>query len=83
MGIVTSYMRAFNTKRLDPYPVHVLKRVDRPTVLIREEEIKRVDGRDSGFNRASRGEFGPFLQKERARLVTKMARLAALDPEYS
>lgn len=78
MGIVTSYMRAFNTKRLDPYPVGVLKRVDRPTVLIREKGVKRVDGRDSGFNRASRGEFGPNLQKERARLVKKHPLGAAL-----
>ena len=71
MGIVTSFMRAFNTKGLDPYPVHSLRRVDRPTVLINEDEVPRVDGRQSGFNRAARGEFGPFLQSERARIVKK------------
>ena len=58
MGIVTSFMRAFNTKGLNPYPDHILRRVDRPTVLINEDEVPRVDGRQSGFNRAARGEFG-------------------------
>ena len=78
MGIVTTFLRAFNTNRLDPYPVHILKRVDRPTVLIKEEEVKRVDGRDSGFNRADRGEFGPHLKKERNRIVKKHPLGAAL-----
>ncbi|MBW2138869.1 MAG: hypothetical protein JRH06_15130, partial [Deltaproteobacteria bacterium] len=79
MGIVTSFMRAFNTDRLDPYPVHVLKRVDQPTVMIREEEVQRVDGRNSGFNRAFRGEFGPYLQKERPRIVKKHPLSAAMS----
>ncbi len=71
MGIVTTFQRSFNTKRLDPYPVHVLKRVDHPTITIEDDEVPRVDGRDSGFNRASRGEFGPYLQQQRTRLVGK------------
>ena len=78
MGIVTTFLRAFNTNRVDPYPVHILKRVDRPTVMIKEEEVKRVDGRDSGFNRAARGEFGPHLQRERERIVKKHPLGAAL-----
>lgn len=83
MGIVTSFMRAFNTNRIDPYPVQVLKRVSRPTVLISEEEVRRVDGRDSGFNRAFRGEFGPSLQKERTRIVKKHPLGAALSQMQS
>ncbi len=71
MGIVTTFQRSLNRRRLDPYPVHILKRVDRPTIEIREEEVPRVDGRDSGFNKASRGEYGPYLQKQRTRLVGK------------
>ncbi|MDP6179981.1 MAG: reductive dehalogenase [Desulfatiglandales bacterium] len=78
MGIVTSFMRAFQTDRLDPYPTHVIKRIERPTVRIKEEEIEKVDGRNSGFNRAARGKFGPFLQKERPRIVTKHPLGAAL-----
>ena len=71
MAITSTYVRALNTKRLDPYPVERLKRVDTPTTLVREEEIQRVDERESGFNRASRGDFGPYLQKERPRFVMK------------
>ncbi len=48
MGFVTSFMRAFNTKGLDPYPVHILRRVDRPTVLIKEDGVTRVDGGQTG-----------------------------------
>jgi len=71
MGITTTYQRAFKTSRLDPYPVEILKRVDRPTTLVREGEILRVDERESGFNRALRGDFGPQLTKERHRFVSK------------
>ena len=62
MPTVTTYHRAFDGKRLDPYPVEVLKRVDRPTTLINEDEIQRVDEREGGFNRARRGDFGPSFQ---------------------
>ena len=71
MGIVSTYQRAFNTKKLDPYPVEKLKRVDQPTSLVLEDEVQRVDERESGFNRATRGDFGTFLQKERPRMVMK------------
>jgi reductive dehalogenase len=55
----------------DPYPVHVLKRVDRPTTLIYDEKVRRVDERESGFMRAGRGDFGPHLKKEYFRFVQK------------
>jgi len=71
MGIVTTYRRAFDTKRLDPYPVEKLKRVGRPTSLVKEDEVQRVDERESGFNKALRGAFGPYLSKERHRFVAK------------
>ncbi len=71
MGIVTTYRRAFDTKRLDPYPVEKLKRVGRPTSLVKEDEVQRVDERESGFNKALRGDFGPYLSKERHRFVAK------------
>jgi hypothetical protein len=71
MPVVTTYSRAFNTRRTDPYPVEVLRRVERPTSLIRDSEVPRVDERESGFNRALRGDFGEPLQKERHRFVAK------------
>jgi reductive dehalogenase len=55
----------------DPYPVHTLKRVDRPTTLILDDQVKRVDERESGFMRAGRGDFGPRLKKEYYRFVQK------------
>jgi hypothetical protein len=55
----------------DPFPVHVLKRVERPTTQIRDEEVRRVSELDGGFQRANRGEFGPFIQKEYHRFMEK------------
>jgi reductive dehalogenase len=55
----------------DPYPVHTLRRVERPTTLILDDQVKRVDERESGFMRAGRGDFGPRLKKEFYRFVQK------------
>ena len=69
MPIVTTYRRAFKPKKLDPYPVEILKRVDRPTTKIIDDQVQRVDERESGFNRARRGDFGPNLEREVACFV--------------
>lgn len=58
----------------DPYPVHTLKRVDRPTTLIFDDQVQRVDERESGIMRAGRGDFGPRLKKEYYRFVQVMVR---------
>jgi 3-chloro-4-hydroxyphenylacetate reductive dehalogenase len=79
MGIVTGYLRSLNTNQLDPYPVHKLKRVDRPTTRIDDHLIKRIDGRDSGFNKASRGEYGLHLQEEMSRNSCKYPLGATFD----
>jgi len=71
MGIVSTYLRSFNTNRLDPYPVEIINRVDRPTTKVKEDEVSRVDERESGFNRALRGDMGDYLQRERYRFVAK------------
>jgi reductive dehalogenase len=71
MSIAATFQRSFRIKKLDPYPMEILKRVDRPTTQIREAEIQRVDERESGFNRALRGDWGPQLAKERHRFVAK------------
>jgi reductive dehalogenase len=55
----------------DPYPVHTLKRVERPTTLILDDQVQRVDERESGFMRAGRGDFGPKLKKEYFGFVQK------------
>lgn len=71
MAIATTYRRMFNSKKLDPYPVEVLRRVDRPTTLIHDDQVQRVDERESGFMRSRRGDFGPHYQKEVDRFIQK------------
>ncbi|MBW2016987.1 MAG: reductive dehalogenase [Deltaproteobacteria bacterium] len=58
--------------------MEILKRVDRPTTIVREDQVQRVDERESGFNRALRGDFGPQLSKERHRFVSKHPLSASL-----
>ena len=55
-----------------------IKRVERPTTAIHDDQIKRVDERESGFNRARRGDFGERLSKEVNRFVPKQPVSGAL-----
>lgn len=55
----------------DPYPLHKLKRVDRPTTVINDDEVSRMDERDGGFHRAGQGDYGDFIRKEYKRFMTK------------
>ncbi|OGP64269.1 MAG: hypothetical protein A2169_06395 [Deltaproteobacteria bacterium RBG_13_47_9] len=64
-------MRGYEKRNPEPFPVHRLKRVDRPTTLIMEDQVQRVDERESGFNKAARGDYGPTLKRERQRFVLK------------
>jgi len=63
----------------DRYPVHVLKRIERPTTIIHDEEVPSIDERESGFAMASRGEFGTSVQDEYKRFVSKYPLSGALD----
>ncbi len=69
--INSDYRDRCRSDRPDPYPVHVLKRVDRPTTILNEDEIQRVDERRGGFHRAGLGEFGERLQKEYKRFCSQ------------
>ena len=60
-----------------PYPTHRLKRVKVPTTYV-GSQIERFDERETGFNRALRGDFGPRAQKERVRFTKKTPISAAL-----
>ncbi len=64
-------MRGYHRREFEPFPMHTLKRVDRPTTKIFDDQVKRVDERESGFNKAARGDYGIHLQKERMRFVNK------------
>jgi 3-chloro-4-hydroxyphenylacetate reductive dehalogenase len=67
----------YHKRRTDPFPVHILKRVDRPTTRILDDEVKRFDARESGFLRSHRGDYGPRLKKEYFRFVQKHPASAA------
>jgi hypothetical protein len=71
-------MSGYHKRDLDNFPMHTIKRVDRPTTIVNEEQIKRVDERNSGFNKAAAGVWGPILAKERPRFVMKHPLSAAL-----
>jgi ferredoxin len=71
-------MSGYHKRSFEPFPVHTLKRVDRPTTVILDDQVRRFDEREQGFNRASRGDFGARLQKERRR-PPKHPTLAALS----
>ena len=64
-------MSGYHKRKPEPFPMHTIKRVDRPTTLINSEQIQRRDERESGFNRAARGEYGPKLKQERDRMGHK------------
>jgi hypothetical protein len=55
----------------DPYPVEKLNRIERPTIKLQDDLVKRVDERESGFNRSRRGDYEPRLKKEYYRFVPK------------
>jgi 3-chloro-4-hydroxyphenylacetate reductive dehalogenase len=60
-------MSGFYKRDLDLFPVHTLKRVERPTTIINDDQVKRVNERDGGFAKAAAGDYGPVLEKERLR----------------
>jgi len=64
-------MRGYEKRNPDPFPMNRLKRVDRPTTLIMDDKVQRVDERESGFNKAARGDYGEKLKRERQRFVLK------------
>ena len=63
--------RAKRATHMSRYPMEQLKRVDRPTTLILDDEVPRVPKRASFFDRALRGDLGAKSQKERSRFAFK------------
>jgi len=72
-------MSGYLIRGTDRFPVHRLKRIERPTTLILDDQVQRVDERESGFNKASRGDYGEKLKTERLRFVTKHPLSASLS----
>ena len=74
----SDYRDDLRLDRPDPFPVHTLDRVDRPTSFIDDDKVKRVDERDGGFYRAGKGQYGDHLKKEYKRFVAKQPLSGAL-----
>jgi reductive dehalogenase len=47
---------------LGRYPMHRIKRVDRPTIFV-SDAVQRIDMRDNAYGLARRGEYGSAVQK--------------------
>lgn len=64
---------------LGKYPMEKIRRVDQPTTLIIEDEVRRTPLRVNGFFRAAHGDFGAKPQAEVKRFVKKAPISAAMD----
>ncbi len=63
--------RAKRPSHLSRYPMETVKRVERPTTLILDDEVPRVPKRAEFFQRALHGDLGAKAQKERGRFAFK------------
>ncbi|MEQ8696239.1 MAG: reductive dehalogenase domain-containing protein, partial [Bauldia litoralis] len=63
--------RARRPSHESAYPMEQVKRVDRPTTLIMDEEVPRVPKRAAFFERALQGDLGGKAQAERSRFSFK------------
>lgn len=63
--------RAGRPSHMSRYPMETVKRVDRPTTLILDDEVPRVPKRAAFFERALKGDLGAKSQAERNRFATK------------
>ncbi len=75
VGGATSGLERWRQSRrathLSKYPMEQVKRVDRPTTLIFDDEVPRVPKRAAFFERAIHGDLGGKAQKERSRFSFK------------
>ncbi|MBI2969909.1 MAG: Fe-S protein [Gammaproteobacteria bacterium] len=70
--------QARRPSHLSRYPMEQVKRVDRPTTLIFEDEVPRVPKRAAFFERALKGDMGEKARKERWRFAYKHPLPAAM-----
>ena len=63
--------RAKRASHLSRYPMEQVKRIERPTTLILDEEVPRVPKRAAFFQRALHGDLGEKSKTERSRFAFK------------
>lgn len=68
----------FEEGQFDPFPMHHLRRVTKPTTLI-TSNVQRIDVRENAFNKAGRGDFGADAQREQNRPKKEPLIAAQLD----
>lgn len=59
-----------NNEQLGRFPMQRLKRVDKPTNLI-TDNIQRINAREKALAKATRGDYGPAVQRESPRFSAK------------
>jgi hypothetical protein len=64
-------MSGYHKRNWETFPMHKIRRIDRPTTLIKDNEVQRVREREAGFCKAAAGDYGPVLQREFRRFVPK------------
>ncbi|MHA1536491.1 MAG: Fe-S protein [Alphaproteobacteria bacterium] len=70
--------RAKRPTHYSRYPMEQVKRIERPTTLILDDEIPRVPKRAAFFERALRGDLGAKAQAERNRFAFKQPHTAGM-----
>lgn len=70
--------RARRPTHLSRYPMEQVRRVDRPTTLILDDEVPRVPKRAAFFERAVHGDLGDKARRERPRFAYKHPLPAAM-----
>ncbi len=63
--------RAGRASHLSRFPMETVRRVDRPTTLILDDEVPRVPKRAAFFQRAIHGDLGDKAKRERSRFAFK------------
>jgi len=63
--------QAKRATHLSRYPMETVKRVERPTTLILDDEVPRVSKRAAFFQRALHGDLGEKAKRERRRFAFK------------
>ncbi|MGI9483017.1 MAG: Fe-S protein [Hyphomicrobiales bacterium] len=63
--------RAKRASHRSKYPMEQVKRIDRPTTLIIDDEVPRVPKRAAFFQRALHGDLGEKAKRERGRFAFK------------
>ncbi len=74
--------RSKRKSHLSRYPMEQIKRVDRPTTLILDDEVPRVPKRANFFVRARSGDLGSKAQKQVPRFAMKHPLTAGMGPLF-